>query len=292
MSRKHILAGATLAALFGLITLLPNLAEGQITGACPTNQFVSVIGNNIPLTACSQPSMANLSGTLTASQGGTGIANANASTITLGGPLVTTGAGTATLAFPTASRTQTFIDYGAGATVLETAGTVSATTGLSATPLSMTCMRTAAGLMMTGSASGTNYGLTYTPGTGAFLVGTATSSSSTSDVATCDVVLPPWYIAASNITVKVGCFYTDASSSATVHTMTTDAYLNTVAGAQGSTLVATAAQACPITTSAQQTFTITGATLLPGSLLTLKFTLNMTNGGGASTGNLTSVVLN
>ena len=129
----------------------------------------------------------------------------------------------------------------------------------------------------------------HTPATGANLVGTATASNSTSNVAACDVVLPPWYIAGTNITVTVYCYYTTASGSIATHTMTAAAYLNTTAGVQGSTLIATSAQTVPITTAGATTFTITGTTLVPGSYLTLTFTLNMTNSTGASTGFLTSV---
>ena len=281
--RKHILGGIALAAL-----LASTAAHAQVTGACPANQFVSVVGNNIPAAACSQPTVANLSGTLPATSGGTGVANAAGSTLTLGGALSTTGSAAEVLAFPAGANTYTFQNR---SSTLMT-GALSATTGLAATQLSMTDMRTAAGLMMTASASSTNYGLTYTPGTTAILIGTATSSSSTSNVAALDFRLPPTYIAGTDVTVKVGCYYTDASSTASVHTMTAAAYLNGLDGLQGTTLIATSAQVCPITTSAQQTFTITGTTLVPGSLLTLTFTLNMTNGAGASTGRLTSVALN
>jgi hypothetical protein len=176
--------------------------------------------------------------------------------------------------------------------VLATGGSPSATTGLTAIPIQMIHMRTAAGLMMTGSASGTNFGLIYTPGTTAILTGTATSSNSTSDVAATDFTLPPNYKAGSDITLKVGCYYTDASGAATVKTVAAAAYLNGADGLQGTTLIATAAQICPITTSAQQTFTITGATLVPGSMLTLTFTAAVTNATGASTERVTSVVLN
>jgi len=167
-------------------------------------------------------------------------------------------------------------------------GGASTTTGLVPTPLVMANMETVAGLQMTGSASSTNFGLTYTPGTGAYLVGTATSSGSTSNVASYDLVLPANYIAGSNITLSVGCYYLNGSSTASVHTMAAAAYLNTAAGAQGSTLIATAAQVCPITTSAVQTFVITGTTLVPGSYLTLTFSAAVTNAGGASTEYLTS----
>lgn len=190
------------------------------------------------------------------------------------------------------ARTYTVPDQGGNATFQLTGGTQSATTGLIPTPLSMTGMRTAAGLMMTASASGTNFGLTYTPGTTAILIGTATSSSTTGDTAAIDIVLPPNYIAGTNITLTAGCYYTNTSSTASVHTMAAAAYLNTNAGLQGSTLIATGAQTCPITTSALQTFTITGATLVPGSLLTLTFTAAVTNGAGVSTEWLTAALIN
>lgn len=179
-----------------------------------------------------------------------------------------------------------------GGTALTTAATVSATTGLTLTPLRPVEMRTAAGLYMAATASSTNFGLTYTPGTTEVLVGTATSSSTTGNTAAIDVILPPWYKAASDITLKVGCYYTEGSGSTTAHTMAAAAYLNTIAGAQGTTLIATAAQVCPITTSALQTFTITGATLLPGSHLTLTFTAAVANATGVGTEWLTSASIN
>lgn len=183
------------------------------------------------------------------------------------------------------------IPVGTG-TLLSTGGSPSGTTGMILTPLRMTEMRTAAGLMMTASASSTNFGLTYTPGTTAVLIGTATSSSTTGNTAALDFMLPSSYIAGSDITLKVGCYYTNSSSTASTHTMAAAAYLNAVDGTQGSTLIATAAQVCPITTSALQTYTITGTTLVPGSYLSLTFTAAVINGGGASTEWLTSASLN
>ncbi len=420
---KYLLRGLALAAILISLNSI-HAANAQVTGACPTNQWVSVVNSNIVAQACSQPAMTNLSGTLGVAQGGTGRVTLTASSVLLGegvaglngvappgtsgipligqtaadpvfgtavvagggtgaatftahgvmlgegtSPLVPTAAGatgtilagvtsndpafTATPAgltslgattlnstttngttinagadavagtvaiFPTTTatgkttltassnsgatttnintaaqagaRTYTVPDQGVSSNFMLTGATVSATTGLTPTQLRMIDMRIATGLMMTASASGTNFGLTYTPATTAVLIGTATASNSTSDVATTDFVLPPWYKAGTDITLKVGCYYTDSSSSATVHTMTAAAYLNTLAGLQGSTLIATGAQVCPITTSAQQSFVITGATLIPGSLLTLKFTADVTNGGGASTEWMTSAQLN
>jgi hypothetical protein len=176
--------------------------------------------------------------------------------------------------------------------VVTTAAAVTAGNGLTATQLPLINFRTAAGLMMTTAASGTNFGLTYTPGTAATLIGTATSSSTTGNTAAVDFVLPPNYIAGQNITVLASCHYTNTSSTASVHTMAASAYLvSTTAGTTGASLIATAAQTCPITTPAQQTLTITGTTLVPGSYIILTFTAALTNGAGVSTEWLDSVVL-
>ena len=191
------------------------------------------------------------------------------------------------------ARTYTVPDQGGNATFQMTGGTVSSTTGMTVTPLPLVNMKTVAGLQMTGSASSTNWGLVYTPATGNYLTGTATSSGSTSNVASYDIVLPANYIAGTNITLKVACYYTNSSSTASVHTMAAAAYLNDpVLGTQGSTLIATSAQTCPITTATAQTFTITGTSLVPGSYLTLTFSAAVTNGGGASTEFLTAANIN
>jgi hypothetical protein len=189
------------------------------------------------------------------------------------------------------ARTYTVPDQGGNANFLLTGSAQSTTDGMVLTPVSMTSMRTAAGLMMTASASGTNFGLTYTPGTTAILIGTATSSSTTGDVAAFDFVLPPNYIAGTNVTLNIACYYTNTSSTASVHTMTGAAYLNTTAGLQGASLIGSGAVTCPITTASVQPVTITGTTLVPGSLLTFTLTAAVTNGGGASTEWLAGVSL-
>ena len=225
---------------------------------------------------------------LAVANGGTG-----ATTLTASGLLQGNGTEAVTASLTPAGVTSingNTIPTNTSGTLLTTAGAVSGTTGLTVTPLEMVNMKTVAGLQMTGSASSTNYGLVYTPGTGAYLIGTATSSGSTSNVAAFDLVLPPNYIAGTNITLSVACYYTNSSSTASVHTMAAAAYLNNVTlGTQGSTLIATSAQTCPITTAAAQTFTITGTSLVPGSYLTLTFSAAVTNAAGASTEFLTGV---
>lgn len=176
-----------------------------------------------------------------------------------------------------------------GKTPLPTAAAVSGTTGLTATPVSLTRMLTATGVPMTASPSGTNFGQTVSLGMSSFLTGTATSSGSQANTAIVDVVLPPWYVAGSNIALTVEGYYTNGSSTASVHTCTAYAYLNAANGTQGATIIATAPQTITITTPTAMAFTITGTTLLPGSLITLAITTNLTNAGGASTAFVTSV---
>lgn len=180
-------------------------------------------------------------------------------------------------------------------TILTAAGVASqsATTGLNLTPVAMTAMRTVAGLMMTGSASSSNWGLVYTPATGNYLTGTATSSGSTTDVAAFDFVLPYNYIAGSNITLTVWGYYTSASGAVGTHTMAAAAYLNAAgAGTQGSTLIATSPITTTITTATAMAFTITGTTLVPGSYLSCTISSAITNSTGASTQFVTAVTYN
>ena len=103
-----------------------------------------------------------------------------------------------------------------GKTPLPTAAAVSGTTGLTATPVSLTRMLTATGVPMTASPSGTNFGQTVSLGMSSFLTGTATSSGSQANTAIVDVVLPPWYVAGSNIALTVEGYYTNGSSTASV----------------------------------------------------------------------------
>jgi hypothetical protein len=187
------------------------------------------------------------------------------------------------------ARTYTVPDAGANADFLLTGGTVSATTGLTPTPLPVTQFLTAAGIGMAATPSSTAFGQTVTLGTSSYLTGTATGSGSQANTAIIDVVLPAWYKAGTNITLTVTGYYTNSSSTASVHTCTAAAYLNAAAGTQGATIIATSAQTLTITTPTAMTFTITGTTLSPGSQITLSLTTNLTNGAGASTAFITGV---
>ena len=193
------------------------------------------------------------------------------------------------------ARTYTVPDAGGNADfMLAGCASYSTTTGLCGLGLPMAAMKTVAGLQMTGSASSTNFGLVYTPGTGAYLVGTATSSGSTSNVAAIDFIVPQNYIPGSTLTIGISCYYLNGSSTASVHSMTAAAYLeNTTSGAQTQlTVSSSGAVTCPITTATNQTLTITSTGVVPGSYLVLTLSAAVTNGGGASTEYLTGVTMN
>lgn len=147
------------------------------------------------------------------------------------------------------------------------------------------------GTTLSATAAAGKFGLALTGGTSLTLVSEAANSNTKTDVCAVDVVLPASYIAASNITVTVHTAYTLGSGTVGTHTLAAAAYLNALAGTQSATLIATAAQTVPAADGAV-TFTITGATLSPGSYLTLTFTLVIQDSGGSNiTANINSVVL-
>ena len=334
---KHALRRLTVVAGIAAVAALGYLASenpvtAQVTGACPTGQWVSVVGSNVVGTACT--TVPGAGGTVAVANGGTGLTSgtsggvlgftasgtiASSAALGVNGVVIGGGAGAtptaitagtngqilagATSAAPamvTMSGDGTITNLGAltvtksnGNTILPTAAAVSGTTGLTLTPLKMIDFRTATGVMFGTSASSTVPGITVTPGTGAYLVGTATSSGSTSNVAYVEFVLPPNYIAGTNLTIGISCYYLNGSSTASVHTMTGAAYLeNTTTGAQGANLIGSGAVTCPLTTATNQTVTLTGTTLLPGSYVGLTLSWAVTNGGGASTEYLTGVTIN
>lgn len=141
------------------------------------------------------------------------------------------------------------------------------------------------------AASSGKFGLTSTPGTTLALLTEAANTNTKTDIAQIDFVLPTSYIAGSNITVTCHTAYTLGAGTVGTHTLAAAAYLNTAAGVQGTTLIATAAQSVPAADGAVA-FTITGTTLTPGAYLLLTFTLVIQDTGASNiTANINSVVL-
>ncbi len=118
--KKHLLAGAALAAMIGLMASI-SLATttNTVTGGCPVSQWVNAVGVNSTGQACAQPTMSDLSvtgGGLTVAQGGTG-----AATFTAHGVLV--GEGTSPFAALSVGATGTLLAGITGAGIGATAPT-------------------------------------------------------------------------------------------------------------------------------------------------------------------------
>lgn len=188
------------------------------------------------------------------------------------------------------TRTYTIPDKGAAATFLMSVSTIGAT-GIVGAWLPFVNFKYVDGTTLAVAAAAGKFGLTYTPGTGEFLITEAANTNTKTDSVAIDWVIPSTYVSATNLTVTAHCNYTVGGGVVGTHTLAAAAYLNTTAGAQGSTLIATAAQTVPASDGAV-TFTITGATLTPGALLTLTFTLVIQDTGGSNiTARLNSVVI-
>lgn len=197
---------------------------------------------------------------------------------------------TITTAAQGGARTYTVPDKGAAATFLLSTSTIGSS-GIVGAWLPFVNFKYVDGTTLVVSAAAGKFGLTYTPGTAEFLITEAANSNTKTDSAAIDWVIPSTYVAGTNLTVTARCNYTVGAGTVGTHTLAAAAYLNTTAGAQGSTLIATAAQTVPSSDGAV-TFTITGTTLTPGALLTLTFTLVIQDTGASNiTARLNSVVI-
>lgn len=158
--------------------------------------------------------------------------------------------------------------------------------------LPLSNVKNADGSALSTSASAGKFGLSITAGTSELLVGETAISNTKTDTAAIEVVLPPWYMGAQNITVTVNCAYSLAfAGTIGTHTLAVAAYLIGNNGMQGSTLIATGAQTIP-NAAGDVTFTITGTTLNPSSRLWLTFVMVIEEiAGGNAIGNLNSVRL-
>lgn len=151
-------------------------------------------------------------------------------------------------------------------------GTCGATaTGLNGYQLRPIEFKNSDGTTLAASAASGKFGLSLTAGTSEYLVSEAANSSTKTDVALAEFVLPATYNAGTNVTVTVNCNYVLGSGTVGTHTLAAAAYLNTAAGTQGSNLIATTAQTVP-SSAGTVMFTITGTSLVPGSRLTLTLT--------------------
>lgn len=155
------------------------------------------------------------------------------------------------------------------------------TDGLFAAALPLLDFRNSDGSALAAAASAGKFGYSVTLGTSFAMVGEAALSNTKTDDAIVEVVLPPWFISGSGITVTVNAALSGAGVAGT-HTAKIKAFLTTTAGVQGADIGPGVAS--NITAAgADITFAVAGATLNPGNRLVLELETVLQETGGAST---------
>lgn len=163
--------------------------------------------------------------------------------------------------------------------------------GLYTTQLPLISGKNSDGTTLAASAAAGKFGLTLSAGTSEVLLSEAANSNTKTDVVVFEHQLPRNYIAGSNITVTVNGLFTLGSGTSATHTVGAAAYKCANAGTQGTTLIATAAQAL-VAAAADYTFVITGTTLSPLDRVMISVTAIITDSGGSNvTGTINSVRL-
>jgi hypothetical protein len=181
---------------------------------------------------------------------------------------------------------------GAGITVSGATGNVTVSAFAPAVRyLSLTAVKTDAGIGPTASATSTAPGVSRTAGTSLQLVGAATSGATPATTKMVwELTLPDTYVNGAAIPLLVNCVVaiaTDVTAGST--TMTPVAYSESAAGVETS-LGSIAAQQIPLTTAATLTFSIPGTGLVAGQRIVIELTaLVTTTSGGASSVAVNSV---
>ncbi len=213
------------------------IANGAVSNAKLVNSAITLnAGANVGLTV---PGALNLGGTGVIGNTndtprfsglGLGGAAAGPSTIKLYG----TGSGAIIVAVPAAAgaNTQT-LPAQTGTMVV--AGQTQATSGMFATPFGLTDFHNLDGSVLSAAASAGKFGFSITLGTSAGLVGEAAQGNTKTSDALVEAILPPWYVAASNIAVTVNAKLTGAGVAGT-HTAQIKAWRTAVDGSQGADL--------------------------------------------------------
>jgi hypothetical protein len=163
-----------------------------------------------------------------------------------------------------------------------------ASNGLGTIRIPLVAGKNSDGSVLTASPASGKFGVSLTAGTSEALTSETAQSNTKTDVAYFETVLPPSYVAGQDITLTVNA---KVSGTLTTKTIAAAAYKVADAGTQGSTLIATAAQAMT-TSAADYAFTITGTTLSPGDRLGLLLTMVLTEAAAATqTGTVNSLRL-
>lgn len=157
--------------------------------------------------------------------------------------------------------------------------------------LSLGGLKNTDGTGLSTSASSGKFGISVTPGTSQRLLGEAANSSTVTDVAMFEFMLPAHYRAGVGFAVVVNAKYTLGSGTIGTHTLALAAYACNSDGTQGANLVTTSAQAVS-GSGGTVAFNVSGTALTAGSRV--MFTLTMViqdTGGHAITGQINSISL-
>lgn len=137
-------------------------------------------------------------------------------------------------------------------------------TGTFRQPVPLMLGRSATGLVLDATGGAGLFKIAETPGTSGFLQGEDANNNTKTDNVIFEVPLPNTYVGAANITAAVYAKLTGAGTPGT-KTLAVKAYRQLATGLQGANL-GPAAQAI-VAAGSTLSFTITGATLLPGERL-------------------------
>lgn len=127
------------------------------------------------------------------------------------------------------------------------------------------------------------FSLEGTVGTDGYLLGEASQNTTKTDKVIFEVVLPPEYTAAANLSLLVNIQRVVAAGTSLTTTIDAEVWRIADDGTAGSDLCATSAITYTNTAAADKTFTITGTTLSPGDRIVVQLTAVATEGGDAGT---------
>lgn len=143
------------------------------------------------------------------------------------------------------------------------------TDGLTVTRIPLSSGMNGDGSALAAAAGAGVFGLVPNGTTSFGLKGESAVSNTKTDTALFEVVLPPTYIAGSNVALIANANYAGAGTAGASKSLTLTAYKIGDDSTDGANLIATAA-ATLTTTAADNSFVITGTTLKPGDRLLIK----------------------
>lgn len=146
------------------------------------------------------------------------------------------------------------------------------------------------GTTPTGTTAAGNWHYVNTAGTSLLLLSEAANNGTKTDKVDFEVVIPQFYVAASNITVTINALHTLNGGTASVKSIQAKVYLLADAGTSSADLGPGTASTLT-TSAADYTFAVTGTTLTPGARILIQITgiVTETASGGGVTETINSV---